>query len=465
MKSINELFFARPWAIKEELLGPMSDIVVRHLKGEKLTAEQIEAATKKSSLPEGIDYEVIGGVARIPVTGVIAKRSSMVNGISQRQGTSVEQIQKNLEAALADDSVRMIALDVDSPGGSVDGIHELSSAIYESRKKKKIYAYANGQMCSAAYYIGSAAEKIFCTASSEVGSIGVYATVADWTHRNHEEGVTMHVIRAGSEKAAGHPDRPFTEDDRRLVQEEVNSYYELFIESVARNRGISTEDAKKIGTGRVWIGKKALEVGLVDGVEMIESVFSGKSGGRPAAAASPVEGAVKAADESGVSGEEKQTEVIAMANEKKTADQLRIEHPEAVEAVAKEAKSAGVVEGQTAGKAEGKAEGEKMERARCVGILKKLEVKEYSGYSAIAHASVEAGDSIEVCEGKMKDQRIKDLTAKAPVSPGPGEGDTNADSQDHVARAKKYQAENGGPEKCSITKALQATAEKREKKS
>ena len=124
-KKINELFFMRPWAIKEDVLMMLAEIIERHLKGEKLSATEIDAKIGGDK-KEAPNYEVINGTAHIPIYGVISKRSSMVRNISQPQGTSVQDIEKNFKAALGDTAVNKILFEIDSPGGNADGVAEVS---------------------------------------------------------------------------------------------------------------------------------------------------------------------------------------------------------------------------------------------------------------------------------------------------------------------------------------------------
>lgn len=422
MKKINELFFLRPWAIKEDLLSPMSEIVERHLAGKKLSKEEIEAATQKTGKGIKTDYEVANGVARIPIYGVIAKRASLVNGVSQPKGTSVEEIARNFRAAVKDDTVQAIALDIDSPGGSVDGISELSDMIYAachgSKKKKDVYAYANGQMCSAAYWIGSAAEKIFATKSTEVGSIGVYAVMTDWTVANHNEGIKREVIKAGRHKAAGHPDKPITEEDRAVVQGEVNEYYKLFTEAVMQNRNMAREEIEKVATGKVFIGSQALDAGLIDGIEEIDSVFEGGPGGSMAQAAAPAKADIE--QEAGIetgSQPSKQEEVNDMDLTKLTLEEFRAARADLVSQL--------VTEGIVQGKAEAKAEAEtfvtsakEKESARIAGI--RGLAKTIGGVDAAALEAIEKGSSVEEAEKDLKAAKLNVLKEAAPAPLGGG---------------------------------------------
>lgn len=420
MKKVNDLFFMRPWALKEDTLTALSEIIDRHIKGESLSSEAIEALKKKDE-KTGAEYEVSGGVAFIPVYGVISKRASLIHDISQGTGTSTEAIKKNLKAALADKSVTAIALDIDSPGGSVDGVPELSDFIFESRKKKKIYAFADGQMDSAAYWIGSAAEKLFATKSSEVGSIGVYSVVNDYSVFQHNRGVKTEVIKAGKHKAAGHPAKPLTEDDRAVIQEEVNTYYEMFVSAVSRNRGISSEEATKLATGKVFIGEKALEIGLIDEMGSIESFFSGDTGGGSAKAAGSTAAREVINQEAGTTGATEtitiQPKELTMDLKTLTAEELKMARPDLCVALVNEGKAAGLKEGREAAEAEANT-AKAAEKARVSEILKKA--KSIQGVEDAALAAIEGGDSVEAAGNKLKASKLDKLQAAAPAALGAG---------------------------------------------
>lgn len=418
MKKINELFFMRPWAVKEDLLSPMADIVERHLANLKLSKEDIEAATQKSSKGIKPDYEVMNGVARIPIYGVIAKRASLVNGVSQPQGTSVEEIAKNFRAAVKDESVKAIALDIDSPGGSVDGILELSDTIYAAcqgpKQKKEVYAYANGQMCSAAYWIGSAANKIYATKSTEVGSIGVYAVMTDWTVANHNEGIKREVIKAGKHKATGHPDKPITEEDRAVVQSEVNEYYKLFTDAVAKHRGMTREAIEQVATGRVFIGSQALDAGLIDGIDEIDSVFEGAQEGARAQAAEVPKAAIEqgAGIEAG-SQPTQQEEENAMDLTKLTLEEFRAARADLANQLIAEGQATGKAEAETVAK-----DARDKESARVAGI--RALAKTIEGVESTALECIETGKSVEDSEKAMKDAKLAALKRAAPAPLGGG---------------------------------------------
>ncbi len=263
--------FARPWAIEPSALRLIVESVVNVTKGtEPAAAKTASRGTSAGSEAaagdfggSGRPFRLEGSTAVIPIEGTISKRLSPIFAFFFG-GTSVESVRTALQAAEADDQVERILLDIDSPGGSVNGISDLADEIRAT--SKPVIAYSDGLMASAAYWLGVAADQVFASAASQVGSIGVLAVVDDISVALHNHGIKTTIIKAGEHKAAGHPDQPFTEKDREVIQEEVNDFYELFTGAVGRFRSMSRDDVLSAADGRVFIGSKALEKGLIDGI-------------------------------------------------------------------------------------------------------------------------------------------------------------------------------------------------------
>lgn len=155
-----------------------------------------------------------------------------------------------------------IVLNIDSPGGSVTGIFELAEMIKNS--KKQVFVYTQSMCCSAAYLIASAANKIIATPSAEVGSIGVYLEL--YKNSNSQD---THLIYAGDKKVYGHPGLQLTDAELKYFQEEVDTIYELFVDTVSNYRNIPKEALKNMQGASGWAMNNPL---LVDDV-MLESEF------------------------------------------------------------------------------------------------------------------------------------------------------------------------------------------------
>ncbi|WP_406828659.1 S49 family peptidase [Wolbachia endosymbiont (group A) of Icerya purchasi] len=203
------------------------------------------------------------GIAIIRIYGVLTKKTEAFDHILDM--TSYENIHEEIESALEDKSIETILLDIDSPGGEVKGVFDLADFIYSARGKKRIIAIANDDAYSAAYAIASSAEKIFLTRTSGVGSIGVIASHIDQSRFDEKQGIKYTTIFAGSRKNDLNPHEPMTSESLGSLQKEVDRLYEMFLQLIARNRGLSIEKIRSTEAG-LYFGEKAIEIGLADGV-------------------------------------------------------------------------------------------------------------------------------------------------------------------------------------------------------
>jgi signal peptide peptidase SppA len=268
-----------PWLILPEKLVEIQEIYITHLRGEKIDIGAVEASLGRPLANEEKPYEIENGVAKISIEGVIAKRMNMFIRISG--GVSSQLISRDFREALKDEEVESILLYIDSPGGDADGTQELAMEIYNARGQKPIVAFSDGMMASAAYYIGAAADKIFISGDNvQIGSIGVVARHVDVSKADEKMGVKRTDIVAGKYKRITSEIEPLTESGRKSMQEAVDHIYEVFVGDVAKFRGLSPEPVKEgkeeiipWAEGKVFLGKKAITAGLVDGVSTMERLI------------------------------------------------------------------------------------------------------------------------------------------------------------------------------------------------
>jgi signal peptide peptidase SppA len=264
------LFFDNTWAIMPEAMPKLVQAVNRWAVGLKLDKAAVQELV--AARPRKLEA-VEGGVAVLPLFGVVAQRMNIMQEVSEG-GTSTEMFGAAFDRAISDPAVGAVVLNIDSPGGSVYGVEELGDKIYKARGTKPIYAVANSLAASAAYWIGAAADKLFVTPSGEIGSVGVLAMHADWSNFNEKMGVTPTYIHAGKYKVEGHPDAPLDDEAKRAIQQSVDSYYESFTGALAKFRSVSQREVKSgFGEGRVFRAAKAVEAGMADGVRTLESVI------------------------------------------------------------------------------------------------------------------------------------------------------------------------------------------------
>jgi signal peptide peptidase SppA len=306
-----------PWAIQPEMLLTIHEIAARHARGEKVDLEAMEARLGRPLQNEQRRYTVDRGVAVVPITGVLAKRMNMFMSISG--GSSMQLMARDLQQALDDDEAHSIILAIDSPGGTVDGTEQLANAVFAARERKPIVALADGGMCSAAYWIGSAAFKAYAVDNAtQVGSIGVVVKHVDVSVAESREGVRTTEITAGKFKRSASMYGPLTDAGRQTLQDDVDYVYALFVEAVAKHRGVSEEKVlQDMADGRVFRGRQAVAAGLVDGITSLDALITDLNKSRPSsrgtrASAQPTSG------------------VITMPQ---TVEQIRAESPEAAQAL------------------------------------------------------------------------------------------------------------------------------------
>lgn len=228
-----------------------------------------------SRLSESIRFENDGtliqdGVAIIPIVGFLTKRPGPWGPF---EGTSYEEIEACLQNALADSTVQRIVLEVDSPGGEVSGLFDLCDFIYEARQQKPIEAIANDDAFSAAYALASSAEKVWCTRTSGLGSIGVIATHCDQSGYDQKEGFRVTSLFVGKHKNDGSPHEPLSGQARDQTMAELSRLYDLFVETVVRNRNLTTDAVRATEAG-LFFGHQAVQQSLADGFMTFSELIS-----------------------------------------------------------------------------------------------------------------------------------------------------------------------------------------------
>jgi len=276
-----------PWAIQPEKLEEIQGIYLTHLRGEKIDLAGVEARLGRPLANEPKSYEVVDGVAVLPVEGVVAKRMNLFSQISG--GMSTELASRNLRAALEDPSVHSIIQYVDSPGGTVDGTQTYAEDVFKARGVKPIVTLASGTMASAAYWFGAAADKVYIAEQTTVvGQIGVVAKHVDSSGAEAKAGVKTTEIAAGKYKRVVSAYEPLTDEGRKHIQDQVNAVYSVFVADVAKYRGVSEDIVvKEMAEGRIFIGQQAIDAGLVDGVSTLDALITSLNRDRAGAAQRP----------------------------------------------------------------------------------------------------------------------------------------------------------------------------------
>lgn len=211
------------------------------------------------------------GIAVIPIHGTLVRRTV---GLEAESGlASYAAIATQLDAALASPKVSAILLDIDSPGGESGGVFDLADRIRSAAGVKPVWAVANDMAFSAAYALASGASRIFVSRTGGVGSIGVIAMHVDQSVKDAQDGVRYTAVFAGDRKNDLNPHQPITGEAQAFLQGEVNRVYALFVETVAKHRGLPPEAVVGTQAG-LFFGKDAVAAGLADAVGTFDETLA-----------------------------------------------------------------------------------------------------------------------------------------------------------------------------------------------
>lgn len=241
-----------------------------HAARERLSADELRAGMAGDEHGDEVPLEVVDGVARIRIEGPIVKR---VPGWARYYGVRMagaQDVQLQLARALADTNVRSVLLVIDSPGGTLAGVQELADALFAARAQKVLWSYGSDLVASAATWLGVQASRFSANRAALIGSIGVYCVAVDASRFYESAGVKVEVIRAGALKGAGTFGTAITDEQRASWQAMVDGAAALFVEAVARGRGLPVEDVRALATGAIWYADEARGLGLIDRVESLD---------------------------------------------------------------------------------------------------------------------------------------------------------------------------------------------------
>jgi protease IV len=204
-------------------------------------------------------------VALIEVEGLLV--DARVGGLFQAQENKLSLFTQQLQAAQDDPQVKAVVLRVNSPGGTVTCSDTMYTMIMRFREKthKPVIASAQEVMASGAYYVSTSCDEIVAQPTSVVGSIGVIFELMEFDKGLAKLGIEANPIKSAAHKDIGSPFRPMTQDERDILQQTVNEYYQRFIGVMQAKCHITDPETLKIATdGRVFSGEAAKKIGLID---------------------------------------------------------------------------------------------------------------------------------------------------------------------------------------------------------
>lgn len=174
-----------------------------------------------------------------------------------------------------DDGVRAVILRINTPGGGVVESAEIHDKIVEIQKeaKKPVYVSMGSMAASGGYYIAAPAKKIYASPETLTGSLGVIMQGINYSGLAEKYGVEFVTIKSGPYKDIMSGSREMTEDERKILQEMIDNSYEGFVKVISEGRGMTADEVKAIADGRIYDGRQALELNLIDGFGHLENVI------------------------------------------------------------------------------------------------------------------------------------------------------------------------------------------------
>ncbi|MBM4762566.1 signal peptide peptidase SppA [Bacillus sp. B15-48] len=222
------------------------------------------------------DGDAFSKVAVLTINGVIQDTGGGAPSILDTGGYNHRKFMEQLNYAKDDPSVRAIILRVTTPGGGVVESAEIHDKIVEIQQEvnKPVYISMGSMAASGGYYIAAPAKKIYASPETLTGSLGVIMQGVNYAGLAEMYGVEFVTIKSGPYKDIMSGAREMTEDERDILQRMIDNSYEGFVKVISEGREMSVDEVKRIADGRIYDGRQALELNLIDGFGYLEDVIN-----------------------------------------------------------------------------------------------------------------------------------------------------------------------------------------------
>jgi len=283
MDNVLKVLDGSVWAITESGMDQIMHAIegLEHkdvLEAAKEEQSLVENATKNRGVLEGDKefkyeddmYDVKGSMATMPVYGKMFPRANMMTRLSG--GVSTRKLGRAIDEVEEREDIDKMLMVFDSPGGSIQGLTNTAQKI--RAMDTETVAFAEGLMASAAYFVGSATDRVVASPDSMIGAIGSVAKIVSRAGKLEDEGYDVRVIRSAEKKAKPNPSEPIDEDSVKEVQKLVDAAHEQFVRQVSINLDISEETVSNtMADGSVINGSEAEGTNFVDNVATIDEVM------------------------------------------------------------------------------------------------------------------------------------------------------------------------------------------------
>ncbi|MGB0166655.1 MAG: signal peptide peptidase SppA, partial [Luteibaculum sp.] len=205
---------------------------------------------------------------------VIYANGEITSGESDETWIGSKTFVENIREVRMDDDVKAVVLRINSPGGSALASETIWRELTLLADQKPLVVSMGNVAASGGYYIATPGKKIFASANTVTGSIGVFGILPNFKElANDKMGITFDGVKTNKFADMGDLSRPLTDEEYSIIQKQVENIYETFVKRVAEGRNLRPEYVDSIGQGRVWSGLDALELGLVDEIGDLEEAI------------------------------------------------------------------------------------------------------------------------------------------------------------------------------------------------
>lgn len=228
-----------------------------------LTQGLASAPAAKDANGSGLMTKFKDRIQVVKLSGMIIDKAD--SGLLSSSAGSASETLKDLRKAIKNDKVKGVLLRVNSPGGTVPTSQEIYEAVKELKKKNKIVVVSMGDMAaSGGYYVSCAADKIVANPGTLTGSIGVIMNLMNFKALADKVGIEPEVIKSGLFKDIASPYHKMTREERQILTDLIMDSYDQFTQVVAEGRALPIEEVKRIADGRIYSGRQAKAIKLVD---------------------------------------------------------------------------------------------------------------------------------------------------------------------------------------------------------
>lgn len=192
-------------------------------------------------------------------------------------GHKHEQLMSSLEAIRSSSHTKGVIVYIDTPGGGTYESAQIADKIKQIKEEKTIpfYAVMGGMAASGGYYVASVCDKIYAMPDTTTGSIGVIISSTNFSQLFNNHGIQVDVIKSGPFKDIASSSKIMSDEERQILQTQVDNAYNRFIEVVSKGRDIPIETVRQIADGRIYDGQQAMELKLIDEFGYYESAVEG----------------------------------------------------------------------------------------------------------------------------------------------------------------------------------------------